>query len=262
MSYVFLSHSHNDKPFARRLAADLRNAGHSVWIDEAEINIGDSLIGKIRAGLDQVDYVAAILSATSVKSTWVEKELEIASNREIDEKRVVVLPLLIDNVELPGFLRGKLYGDFRDKSAYEQTLSLLLRALGPSMAVPLVEEKELKQLREELAIARQLAAKHEANARRAGEAAFQAKSKELKAAINASNQKFPQHAPINKTYAFQIGTIMITLDYVLWAIAKSSHRGSHPLATLLSIENRWSDIDHMLEAYEEMLSRQGTANNV
>jgi hypothetical protein len=209
MAHVFLSHSHKDKPFARRLAADLRNAGHSVWTDEAEINIGDSLIGKIRAGLDQVDFVAALLSATSVKSPWVEKELEIASTREIDEKRVVGLPLLISDVELPGFLRGKFYGDFRDETAYEQTFALLLRALGPSVPVPSVGEKELKQLREELAIARRLAAEHEVNARRAEEAAFHAKSPELKAAITAANQKFPQHAPINKTYAFQIDDIIL-----------------------------------------------------
>ena len=39
--------------------------GHSVWIDEAEINIGDSLIGKIREGLDEVDFVAAVLSKHS-----------------------------------------------------------------------------------------------------------------------------------------------------------------------------------------------------
>jgi hypothetical protein len=102
MSLIFLSHAHADKPVARRLAADLRNAGHSVWIDEGEIKIGDSLIGKIRDGLDQVDHVLAIISKTSVESEWVKKELEIASTREIDEKRVVLLPLLVDDVPLPG----------------------------------------------------------------------------------------------------------------------------------------------------------------
>ena len=88
-------------------------AGHAVWIDEAEINIGDSLIEKIRNGLDQVDYVAAILSRASIDSPWVTRELDIASNREIDEGRTVVLPLLVEKVDLPGFLKGKFYGDFR-----------------------------------------------------------------------------------------------------------------------------------------------------
>lgn len=66
MSKVFLSHTSKDKPFVRKLANDLRSYGHTVWIDEAEINIGDSLINKIRDGLDSVDFVAAILSKESI----------------------------------------------------------------------------------------------------------------------------------------------------------------------------------------------------
>ncbi|MFC6570248.1 toll/interleukin-1 receptor domain-containing protein [Pseudomonas brassicacearum] len=135
MSKVFLSHNHADKPFTRRLANDLRQAGHSVWIDEAEINIGDSLIGKIREGLDEVDFVAAVLSEHSIGSVWVQRELEIASNREIEERRVVVLPLLVQKVALPGFLKGKFYADFTDPSSYKPMLDLLLRALGPATPV-------------------------------------------------------------------------------------------------------------------------------
>jgi hypothetical protein len=101
MAYVFLSHSNKDKPFTRRLASDLRKSGHSVWFDEAEINIGDSLVAKISDGLREVDFVAAILSTASIESAWVQKELEIASNREIREKKVVVLPIIIADVELP-----------------------------------------------------------------------------------------------------------------------------------------------------------------
>jgi hypothetical protein len=59
---VFLSHNWADKDFVRRLAGDLVAAGARVWIDEAEIKVGDSLIEKIRAGIDSMDYVAAILS--------------------------------------------------------------------------------------------------------------------------------------------------------------------------------------------------------
>jgi hypothetical protein len=97
---TFLSHAHEDKPFVRNLAAHLRAAGHSVWIDEAEINVGDSLIEKISAGLDQVDFVCAVLSKSSIESRWVQRELEIATIREMDEGRVVVLPLLLDDVPL------------------------------------------------------------------------------------------------------------------------------------------------------------------
>jgi hypothetical protein len=256
MPYVFLSHAHEDKGFARKLAADLRNAGHSVWIDEAALNIGDSLVNKISEGLSQVDFVVAVLSQTSIKSAWVDKELEIASNREIREKRVVVLPLLIHDVPLPNFLQGKVYGDFRTEEIYAGSLELLLRALGPSVAPPAAGKDEVAMLREKLKAVRQLAASEAAAARRASEAAFQGKSESLKEAIEEANERYPSHAPINRTYAFEIGEIIVTLDYALWVIAKSMHRGSHPLATLLSIEQRWSDLENMMEAYSDMIERQ------
>ena len=111
MASIFLSHNSADKPFVRRLAQSLQSQGHVVWLDEAEINIGDSLIEKIREGLDKVDYVAVVLSQNSITSTWVQRELDISSNREIAEKRVILLPLMLQHVELPGFLLGKRYGD-------------------------------------------------------------------------------------------------------------------------------------------------------
>lgn len=255
MPYVFLSHSHANKDFARKLAADLRNAGHSVWIDEAEINIGDSLIGKIRSGIDQVDFVCAILSKDSVTSSWVQKELELASSREIDEKRIVVLPLIIDDVDLPGFLRGKFYGDFRNEKNYDDQLKLLLRSLGPAQAVNETASADVEQLKRELEYALALVKLHETEARRASDAAFSAKSERLKTAIDSANQQFPNHAPINKTYAFEVGETVVTLDYALWAIAKSERKGSHPLAALLSIFDKWGDLENMLMAYKDMLSR-------
>ncbi|MDB5261210.1 MAG: hypothetical protein JWQ14_491, partial [Adhaeribacter sp.] len=58
---VFLSHTAADKPFVRKFARDLENHGVKHWLDEAEIKIGESLIEKIRQGLDEVNYVAVIL---------------------------------------------------------------------------------------------------------------------------------------------------------------------------------------------------------
>lgn len=254
MSTVFLSHSHADKPFARRLASDLRAAGHGVWIDEAEINIGDSLIEKIRDGLDQVDYVAAVLSTSSIDSPWVTRELDIASNREIDEKRVVVLPLLLEKVELPGFLKGKFYGDFTDISQYDEIFSLLLRKLGTAEEPPQPSADELKILRAELAAAQASAKQHQAAVEAHQRVALRGKSEKLTKAIIAANEKFPFHAPVNSTHAFELADMPITLDYLLWAIAKSHRKGAHPMEALLSMENKWDEAKAMLEAYDELLS--------
>lgn len=145
MSSVFLSYSRKDRVFAKKLAIDLRDNGHCVWIDETEVFVGDSLIEKIRDGIDTVDFVGAIISSTSLNSQWVKRELDLASNREIDEERVLVLPILLDDVELPGFLKGKLYADFRHKDNYQESLEKLLARLGPKIPPPdLSSEKMLR----------------------------------------------------------------------------------------------------------------------
>jgi hypothetical protein len=258
MAYVFLSHAHQDKPFARKLAGDLRREGHPVWLDEAEINIGDSLVEKIGEGLKEVDYVVAVLSKHSIESPWVAKELEFASNREINERRVVVLPLLVDDVEIPVFLAGKLYGDFRLEEAYEDGFELVLRALGPVDKPPQPEPDEIELLKRELELVRKMAKREAAAAERAGDAAYQAKSPKLKEAIEKANEKFPSHAPINKTFAFEIEDEMITLDYALWSIMKSSSGRGHPLQVLLTIDERWTDLENMMGAYLDMIDRDGT----
>lgn len=130
MSSIFLSHNHGDKPFVRRLARDLRKLGARVWVDEAEIKIGDSLIEKIQQGLSDMQYVGAVLSPRSVDSPWVTRELDIASNLEIAGRRVRVLPLIIEKCQVPLFLTGKLFADFTRPQNYRAELSKLVDRLG------------------------------------------------------------------------------------------------------------------------------------
>ena len=58
-------------------------------------------------------------SPRSIKSRWVQKELETAMSKEIETGSVVVLPLLYEKCELPPFLHGKLYADFTSPEAFE-----------------------------------------------------------------------------------------------------------------------------------------------
>ena len=109
MINVFISHNYKDKPMARKIAKELDKYGIKVWIDESEIRLGDSLIEKIKDGLDHMDFLIALISENSVHSEWVKKELDIAMNKEIDGKKVIAIPILVGKCELPGFLKGKLY---------------------------------------------------------------------------------------------------------------------------------------------------------
>ncbi|KRE89473.1 molecular chaperone Tir [Frateuria sp. Soil773] len=127
---IFLSHTSADKPFVRQLRKDLLEHGvPQVWVDEAEIDVGDSLTAKIEEGMKETRYIGVVLSAKSIDAPWVKKELDIAINREIASGEVVVLPLLYEKCQLPAFLQGKLYADFTSSEEYAIGLAKLLRRL-------------------------------------------------------------------------------------------------------------------------------------
>jgi hypothetical protein len=140
MSSVFLSHNYKDKEFVRRLASDLRAYGVKVWVDEAEILVGDSLMQKIGEGIGQMEYVAVVLSPNSIDSNWVQREIEIATNREINGHKVKVLPILYRKCKMPPFLEGKLYADFTLYENYHKALEGLLKRLVPNYLI----ESELR----------------------------------------------------------------------------------------------------------------------
>lgn len=129
MPSIFLSHNTKDKFFVRELADRLSRMGVKVWIDEAEIKVGDSLTEKIGNAIEKTDFVGVVLSRNSVNSQWVQKELQIALQEEFRKKKVVVLPLLLEPVELPPFLRDKLYADFTSPKKFKQSFPKLLEAL-------------------------------------------------------------------------------------------------------------------------------------
>lgn len=260
MASVFLSHNSADKPFVRRLATSLQASGHVVWLDEAEINIGDSLVEKIREGLDKVDFVAVVLSQNSIESTWVQRELDISSNREIAEKRVILLPLMLQHVEIPGFLYGKRYGDFTSEDLYEYSLSELLKALGPVDKKINESSQEIEQLRAELEAARE----HLAGIARLHQHQSSAFTSDwtpaLRAAVEEDNNRNPQYKVINDSYAFNAikNSSPVTLGYLLWAISKTMRQGAHPLDALMAMGNTHHKAEAMINAYIAYLGGSST----
>ena len=125
---MFLSHSSADKDTVRRPADDLRRVGIEVWLDEAEIKVGDWISKKIEEGLNSTRYLALWLTNRAIESGWVETEWRTKFHDEIANRSVVVLPLLAEDCEIPRLLRDKRYADFR--SNYSVGLSQLLDAVG------------------------------------------------------------------------------------------------------------------------------------
>ncbi|MDD5131307.1 MAG: toll/interleukin-1 receptor domain-containing protein [bacterium] len=126
---IFVCYNCNDKTIARKLADDFKLKGINAWLYEREMKLGDSLIGRISEAIDTIDYVIVLVSKSSVNSPWVAKELDIAMTKEIEGKRIKVIPILLDDVDLPGCLKGKVYGDLRLMEYYDDVLSRIINTV-------------------------------------------------------------------------------------------------------------------------------------
>ncbi len=129
LNRVFLSHSSADKSFVERLAHDLERVNIGVWYDTWEIRVGDSLLDKIAQGIESNDFLAIILSPDSVESEWVKREVNAALMKELEQRKAVVLPLLIADCTVPTLLKEKKYADFR--KSYEDGFEEFLFAVSP-----------------------------------------------------------------------------------------------------------------------------------
>ena len=124
---LFISHSSKDKVLANYLYADLVEQGHNPWLDEWNIKAGQSIPNEIQKGLATADYVLVLLSPHSVNSNWVTAEWESVFWEEINEQETKVIPILLEDCDIPQFLKAKKYVDFRED--YRQGLAYLLRSL-------------------------------------------------------------------------------------------------------------------------------------
>jgi hypothetical protein len=108
MSKVFISYSHADRATAVSIATHLQEAGADVWIDSWQIEVGDSILEKINDGISTSDFLVVLLSKASVGSRWVKEELAEGSVI-LAERGAFILPVLLEECEIPLFLRYRKY---------------------------------------------------------------------------------------------------------------------------------------------------------
>lgn len=110
---IFISHSSKDKTVAIWISTDLKNAGHTPWLDQWDITVGESIPQKISEGVTKADFVIVLLSEHSVNSHWVEREWQTKYWHEVEKGTIQVLPVLLQDCKIPALLKTKRYADFR-----------------------------------------------------------------------------------------------------------------------------------------------------
>ncbi len=143
----FISYSHADKSFARRLHNDLQAQGIRCWLDEHQLLPGDDIYEQVDRGVKLWDKVLLCASEHSLKSWWVDKEINTAFVKEqrlYKERGSKVLSLIPLNLD--GYLfssawqsgkaedvKARLAADFTgwetNNAKFDEQFALVVKAL-------------------------------------------------------------------------------------------------------------------------------------
>lgn len=134
---VYLAHATEDKAVARPLAEHLMANGVEVWLDEWDIEAGESLRQQMENGLEGMTHFVVILTPDALTKPWVAMEIDAGIIRKIGgESHFLPLLVGVEPSELPIFLRTMLGIRF-DPSDPAQLKSLVDRIHGVSRRPPM-----------------------------------------------------------------------------------------------------------------------------
>jgi uncharacterized protein YjbI with pentapeptide repeats len=139
ITMCFISYSHKDEVFAKRIYDNLQKSGVRCWRYSENMKIGDKIRPTIDESIRLHDKLLLILSEHSVQSDWVEHEVEHALDRERNEKKSILFPVRLDEAVMDSTTgwagnvkRQRYIGDFtrwKDHDAYKTAFDRLLRDL-------------------------------------------------------------------------------------------------------------------------------------
>ena len=136
----FISYSHQDKAFAKRLHHSLQSRGVRCWLDDHDLKPGDRILDAVAEAIRMHDTLLLCCSEASLTSWWVKDEIRKALERERMEERRIIVPVLLDNYlidqwsdGLASELRSRLGADFAKwkgkRFVFETALKRLIGAI-------------------------------------------------------------------------------------------------------------------------------------
>lgn len=134
---IFISHAEEDAELARRLAADLRQAGRSVWLASDDILPGEQWVEAIGRGLTISGLFVVLITPQAVQSEWVKYEVNLAITLERG-LRMEIIPLEVAPAEIPITWTAYQAIEFSD---YDGHLPQVLARLAARRKMPAVQRR-------------------------------------------------------------------------------------------------------------------------
>lgn len=130
---VFLCHASQDKPVVRELYRLLLTEGWiDPWLDEEKLLPGQDWDMEIEKAVESADSVIVCVSNASVsKEGYIQRELRFVLDIALEkpEQTIFIVPLRLDECELPRRLRSWQYLDYFPEDQRQKAYQKLLQSL-------------------------------------------------------------------------------------------------------------------------------------
>jgi hypothetical protein len=121
--HVFFSHSHKDRWIAKQCVKSIEERGKGrirVFLDEMDIQVGESIPESVRANIEQCQELVVLLSEVSKDRPWV--LIEVGAAWGLRKAIMVVLDKIGPN-EMPDIIRHHRAIDLNDFDQYLDQLA-------------------------------------------------------------------------------------------------------------------------------------------
>lgn len=129
---IFLSHSSLDNDFTDKLHILLELAGFNVWYDEKKMTSNSHILSDLPKYIGDSEAFVVILSKDSSNSLWVQDEYGYARGLYDKKELKAIIPVLIDDCDIPGFYNNYKWIDCREGLAPAAFFGVLAALYGSS----------------------------------------------------------------------------------------------------------------------------------
>ena len=137
---IFLCHNSANKDWVQTLSTKIESEEYEgrqlkVFFDEWDIRPGTNIVLELEKALSKSRFVGVVLSHEMLKAEWPTMEWTIAVSDDPSGRKGKVVPILLDNCDIPASLKIRNVLFFRNdveyKKSYPKLISMLMGDLLP-----------------------------------------------------------------------------------------------------------------------------------